>query len=253
MTEITSRKNGEVLFALSLHEKRSRDAEGLFFTEGKKLYDEGILSGNIPEKVFVTNAFLSKYGEARGEKIFLVTPDVYSKITDEKAPEGIFAVFKKPKFESPQKAPIIILEDIQDPGNVGTILRTAVAFGVGEIVTVGSADVYSPKAVRSTMGAVFKIPVTAFSDIESAVCYARGKTDKVIAAALSKDSVLIDETDTSYAAVMIGNEGRGLSEKALSLADEKVIIPMINTESLNASVAASVFMYDSMMKRKKNG
>lgn len=251
MTEITSRKNAAVLAALALHDKRTRDAEELFFTEGRKLYLEGVSMGFVPEKVFVTGTFIERYPDVEARETFLVTDEVYRKITDEKAPEGIFAVFKKPVFEKKDKAPTVILEDIQDPGNVGTVLRTAVAFGIGEVITTGCADAFSPKTVRSTMGAVFKIPVTAFENIDEAVAYAREKSDKIIAATLSHDSITIENADTAFAAVMIGNEGRGLSERAVSLADERVIIPMSNTESLNASVAASIFMYDSMVKRKK--
>ncbi len=249
MTEITSRKNGEVLDALALHDKKTRDAEGLFFTEGRKLYLEGVSMGFIPERVFVTRSFFEKRPDVEAKEIFLVTDEVYRKITDEKAPEGIFAVFKKPVFEKKEKAPTVILEDIQDPGNVGTVLRGAVAFGIGEVITTGCADAYSPKTVRSTMGAIFKIPVTSFENIDEAVVYAREKSDKIIAATLSNDSITIGSADTAFSAVMIGNEGRGLSERAIALADEKVIIPMYNTESLNASVAASIFMYDSMVKR----
>lgn len=250
MIKITSRKNALVLSALDLHDKKTRDREGLFFTEGRKLYLEGLLWGNTPKTVFITEAYYEKHPDITADETFLVTPDVYEKISDEKSPEGIFAVFKKPEIKALKKSSVILLEGIQDPGNLGTILRSAVAFGVSEVLTVGCADVFSPKTVRSTMGAVFKIPTRSFEDIDSAVEYARKVSDKIIATALHPDSIPLEEIDTSYAAIMIGSEGRGLGERAVSLADEKVIIPMENTESLNASVAASICMYHSMMKRK---
>lgn len=244
---ITSRKNSLIQWAHSLHDKKARDEQGVFFTEGKKLYDEGILSGRIPEKAFV----LKEYADIQAGEVWEVTSEVYEKITDEKAPEGIFAVWRKPEFEkNREKSSVILLEELQDPGNMGTILRTAVAFGVREVVTVNSADPFSPKAVRSSMGAVFKIPVLSFDSIDKAVEYSRKITNSVIAATLHTDSLDISAADTSYSTVMIGNEGRGLSNRAISLADSKVIIPMENTESLNASIAAAVFMYDSMLKRK---
>lgn len=253
MIKITSRKNNVILWALSLHEKKSRDSENLFFTEGRKLYLEGVEWGYIPKAVFVTEDYLERYPDTKGNEVYLVTSEVYAKITDEKAPEGIFTVFEKPlikKEKENKKSAVLLLEGIQDPGNVGTIFRSAVAFGISEILTVGCADPFSPKAVRSTMGAIFKIPVLSFEDIDSCVEYARGVSDKIVATALHSDSIPIENTDTSYATLMIGNEGRGLSARAVALADEKVIIPMENTESLNASVAASIVAYHSMTKRK---
>lgn len=244
---ITSRKNPLIQWALSLHDKKVRDSEKLFFTEGKKLYDEGIGSGFLPEKVFV----LENHHNIEGKEIYEVTREVYDKISDEKAPEGIFAVWKKPEFKEKKKSSIVLLEELQDPGNMGTVMRTAVAFGVSEIVSVRGADPFSPKSVRSTMGAIFKIGVVPFDDIEEAVEYAKAKTTNVIATTLHPDSISVYEADSAYATIMIGNEGRGLSDRAIALADSKVIIPIENTESLNASVAASIFMYDSMTKRNK--
>lgn len=252
INEITSRKNSIILWAHSLHDKKVRDIEGLFFTEGKKLYLEGIQRGFTPTKVFVTKSFLDSFSELSGNDIYLVSDDVYKKITDEKAPEGIFAVFEKPEFkEKSERSALLLLEGIQDPGNMGTLLRTAVAFGMGEVLTVECADAFSAKTVRSAMGAIFKIAVKNFDTIDEAVLYARKKSDTVIAATLHSDSVDIREVDTSYATVMIGNEGKGLTKRAVELADKKVIIPIVDTESLNAGVAGAVFMYDSMVKRKK--
>lgn len=252
INEITSRKNSSILWALSLHDKKARDNEGVFFTEGKKLYLEGIERGLLPEKVFVTKEALDLLKDVSGKEIFLVTNEVYNKITDEKSPEGIFAVFKKPVFElKKEKSALLLLEGIQDPGNLGTLLRTAVAFGMGEVILVNCADVFSPKTVRSAMGAVFKISTKNFSSIDQAVFYAREKSDSIIATALHTESLDIRDVDTSYSTVMIGSEGRGLSDRAIELADKKVIIPITDTESLNAGVAGAIFMYDSMVKRKK--
>ena len=250
MIKITSRKNALVAFALALHDKKVRDREKLFFTEGKKLYLEGLEWMGKPKIVFVTEGYYEKNPDITADEIYLVTHDVYEKISDEKSPEGIFAIFSKPEVKALKKSSVILLEGIQDPGNLGTILRSATAFGVSEVLTVGCADVFSPKTVRSTMGAVFKISTRSFENVDSAVEYARGVSDKIVATALHPDSMPLEETDTSFATIMIGSEGRGLSERAVSLADEKVIIPMENTESLNASVAAAICMYHSMIKRK---
>lgn len=251
MTEITSRKNKTVLDALALHDKKARDSQGLFFTEGVKLFREALDNGVKPERVFVTDKCLDLPELGRIDcEIIKVTDEVYGRITDESAPEGVFAIFRKTEARG-GKAPVLLLEGIQDPGNVGTLIRCAAAFGVGEVITVGCADIYNPKTVRSTMGAVFKVACRQFADVDSAVEYARAIVDTVVAAALQPDSVSIEDVDTSRAAIMIGSEGRGLSERAIELADKKMIIPMENMESLNASVAGAICMYDAMMKRNK--
>lgn len=254
MKEITSRKNTTVLHALSLHQKKSRDSEGLFFTEGNKLFSEAVSVGRMPVRIFVTDAFLSAHPDVTllDAEVIRVTDEVYSKITDESAPEGIFAIFEKGEVKGKdEKSSILLLEGVQDPGNMGTLIRCASAFGAGEVLTVSSADLYNPKTVRSTMGAIFKIPCKAFDTVDGAVEYAREKTDTVLATALHSDSIALGEADTAFATIMIGSEGRGLSERAIELADKTVIIPIENIESLNASVAGAICMYDSMMKRKK--
>lgn len=254
MTEITSRKNKAVLDVVDLHSKRGRDAQGLFFTEGSKLFEEAISAGRVPVRVFVTAGFLASHGDIAdiGSEVIIVTDEVYDKMTDEGAPEGILAVFEKREPDAvSEDSCILLLEGIQDPGNLGTLLRCAVAFGVSRVLTVGCADTYSPKTVRSTMGAVFKMPCRAFDTIDSAVSFARERCDTVIATALHSDSVSLEEADTSHAVIMIGSEGRGLSERAIELSDTRVIIPIENIESLNASVAGAICMYDSMQKRKK--
>ena len=251
MTEITSRKNKAVLDVVDLHSKKGRDEQGLFFTEGAKLFEEATSAGRVPIRVFVTQRFLDSHGDI-GSEVIRVTDEVYDKMTDEGAPEGILAVFEKqvPSVVAKDSC-ILLLEGIQDPGNLGTLLRCAVAFGVSEVLTVGCADLYGPKTVRSTMGAIFKIPCRAFDTIDSAVSYAREHCDTVIATALHADSVSLEEVDTSRAVIMIGSEGRGLSERAIELSDKRVIIPIENIESLNASVAGAICMYDSMQKRKR--
>ena len=254
MTEITSRKNKAVLDVVSLHSKKCRDEAGLFFTEGAKLLEEASSAGRMPVRVFVTESFLTSHKSIAelDTEVIKVTEEVYDKMTDENSPEGVLAVFEKRIPDSSAKdSCILLLESIQDPGNLGTLLRCAVAFGVREVLTVGCADLYGPKTVRSTMGAVFKMPCRAFDDIDTAVSYAREHCSTVIATALHADSVSIEEADTSRAVIMIGSEGRGLSERAIELSDKKVIIPIENIESLNASVAGAICMYDSMQKRKK--
>ena len=253
MIEITSRKNPLVLEVVSLHDKKARDEKGLFFTEGEKIFTEAVSADFLPERVFVTKDFLMSHPSLLDgmSDLYLVTDEVYSKMTDERSPEGLLSVFKKREIADVKRtSSVILLEGIQDPGNLGTLMRSAIAFGVRCILTVSCADPYSPKTVRSTMGAIFKIPVYSFTDIDDAVSFAREMTPTVIAATLSSDSISLYSADTASACIMIGSEGRGLSPRAIELSDTKVIIPIENIESLNASVAGAIMMYDSMMKRR---
>lgn len=250
MIEITSRKNKIVLDTLALHSKRGRDESGLFFTEGRKILAEAQAEGRVPLRVFVTEEYLASHTTSLPDcETVKVTREVYDKITDENAPEGVLAVFEKKEISPEKDSCILLLEGIQDPGNLGTMLRCATAFGVREVLTVGCADLYSPKTVRATMGAIFKMPCRSFGSIDDAVTYGRGACDTVVATALHADSVTLDRADTSRAVIMIGSEGRGLSDRAIKLSDKRVIIPIEGIESLNASVAGAICMYDAMMKR----
>ena len=133
---------------------------------------------------------------------------------------------------------------MQDTGNVGTVIRTAMAFGIDAVICVDCADVYNPKTMRAAMGALFGMTTVICRDITQAVGFARRSCPKVYAAALSKNSISIDDADfSSPCAVIIGNEGNGLTDEAMALCDNNVIIPISETsESLNAGVAAAIFM-----------
>lgn len=143
----------------------------------------------------------------------------------------------------------MVLEGLQDPGNLGTIIRTADAFALdGIILCEGCVDPTSPKVVRATMGAAFRMPIAA-APLEQTVAFLREQNMPLYAAALSESSVPLTHVDLTRAAVMIGNEGRGITKKAAALCTQQIIIPMDGrAESLNASVAASIIMYE--MSRK---
>lgn len=255
--KITSRKNEAVMTAASLKKNKGRNEENAFFTEGLKLFEEAVGAGFVPRAVFVTEEFLRSRGGEKfkrlntSQKNYEITRQVYEKISDEDAFEGIFAVFDKFEIAPSKNSISLILENIQDPGNLGTILRSAAALGAREVVGVGCADVFSPKTVRSTMGAIFRMPYKNFDNIENAVEYISKTHGKIYAATLTPCAVDVMSVDTSHAAVMIGNEGHGLSDKAISLSQKQIIIPIEAVESLNASAAATVILYDSFLKRGK--
>ncbi len=262
MTEymkITSRKNETVIRTAALLKRGERNERRAFITEGMKLFLEAHSAGFCPSEVFVREDFLKTpdgkrfVSLNRCEKTYTVTREVYDKMTDESSPEGLLCVFEQFALTPFKNSVILLLEDIRDPGNLGTILRSAAAFGAREVVGTGCSDGFSPKTVRATMGALFRLPYTSFDTLEEAVSYVKGTTDKLYAACLSERACDIAEVDTSTACVMIGNEGHGLSAEAVKHCEREVIIPIEAVESLNASTAASIILYDAFRKRNANG
>ncbi len=251
MTEkirITSRKNDTVKRVASLSTSKGREETGCFFTEGIKLYREAVSAGFVPTEAFVADSFSSP-DEIKAETLYSVTDEVYEKMSGQSAPEGLLCVFKKFTLTPERDSCVLLLEEMQDPGNLGTVLRSAAAFGCRQVIGVSSSDVWSPKTVRATMGAIFRMPYVSFDSIDTALESVSGM--KIYAAALTSDAQDVADFDTSRACIMIGNEGHGLSEKALEKSHARIIIPISNVESLNASTAASVILYDAMRKRGK--
>lgn len=265
MENITSRKNALVAEISKLKMKKYRDMSSRFVVEGEKLFVEAVNAGLVPLYVFVCEDTerkieipIDKFNTVR------VTRQVYEKLTTEKSPQGILGVFEysdniircddeQSETENFNKINevfkfatngYIIIENVQDTGNVGTIIRTALAFGIDAVLCVGGADVYNPKTMRAAMGALFGMKTVICRDIDQAVSFVRKSTGRVYAAALSKNSICIDEAEFSEpCAVVIGNEGNGLTDRALSLCDSTVIIPISEkSESLNAGIAAAIFM-----------
>ena len=181
----------------------------------------------------------------------VVTEDQMKKLTDTVTPQGILCVVRQPSYTMEDiinhsgHRLIMILEDIQDPGNLGTIFRTAEGAGAsGIIMTKGCADLFNPKVVRSTMGSIYRVPFFVTDDIEQTISLVKNAQIEVFAAHL-KGEHFYDEIEYKDAAFLIGNEGRGLKDSTASLADTYIKIPMSGElESLNASMAAGILMYE---------
>ncbi len=181
----------------------------------------------------------------------VVTEDQMKKLTDTVTPQGILCVVRQPSYtmediiNHPGHRLLMILEDIQDPGNLGTIFRTAEGAGAsGIIMTKGCADLFNPKVVRSTMGSIYRVPFFVTDDIEQTISLVKNAQIEVFAAHL-KGEHFYDEIEYKDAAFLIGNEGRGLKDSTASLADTYIKIPMSGElESLNASMAAGILMYE---------
>lgn len=252
MPTITSRNNGLIIDVSKLKEKKNRDKTGLFLLDGKKLLFEAVKAGINIKYVFSTEKNLPYANEVLaacpGVELFTVSEAVFDKLTDEKSPEGICAAAEKPAFSHEIKPGgfALICDRLSDPGNAGSVLRSARAFGAGTAVfSSDCADIYSPKVLRGAMGAAFAHNIITGADTLQTVNGLKEKGFKVYAAALHTNAVPLKEADLSGScAVVIGNEGQGLSGNIISACDSALFIEMEpECESLNAATAASVIMY----------
>lgn len=261
ITEITSRKNDRITWASKLHDKKHRDRENLFICEGAKLIEEASASGLSVKCLFFTKKAKETYSslieKANAEQGYLVTDEVFEKLTSEDAPQGIIAVIEKPysepfSAESIKEGGFIILEDIQNPLNLGAIFRCAYSLGGVKIVlSKGCADVFGTKTLRSAMGSIFKSHFFICPDICVFIETLKNSGGRVYCTHLHSDSKTLgsfefEESDS----IVIGNEGHGVSERTLSYCDGSVIIPMTRgAESLNAATASGIVIWE--MNKKK--
>lgn len=254
--EITSRKNDKIIWASKLSDKKNRDKEGLFFTEGSKLLEEAVLSGLKTEKLFFTRKALELYEgiitSALADENYLVTDEVYERLTDETSPQGIFAVIRKPdKPEFSQKeladGGFIILEDIQNPLNLGAILRCSFSLGGTKLILNKScADIYSPKTLRSAMGSAFKAQFAVYDNIPEFLTLQKEMGNRVFCTHLHSESMLLGSFEFKQGdSIVIGNEGHGVSDCVVKACTGSVIIPMTaGAESLNAATASSILIWE---------
>lgn len=263
---ITSTSNSQIKYLSKLMLKsKARKEDGVFVVEGmkmfletpdnliKNIYISQFLYDELQENVQKKLALAEKYGA----DIEIVSDSVFKSVSDTVTPQGIMCIVRQPQYsleelvckENPM---FIVLEDLQDPGNLGTIMRTAEGAGVTAVVmNKGTVDLFNPKVIRSTMGAIFRVPFVCVEDLEEVISLLKINNIKTYAAHL-QDSV--DYVNPSYiegTAFLIGNEGNGLTEKISQKADKYVKIPMEGkVESLNASIAAALLMYEAYRQRR---
>ncbi len=255
---IESRSNALIVRLGKLSDKKYRDAERLFLAEGKKLTEEAITSGADIAYVLVAsskvNAFLPML-KALGtpEKIvYSVSDAAFGKVSTEQNPEGIIAVVRYMEGRDDPQAiasgeRVILFESLRDPGNVGAVLRSAAALGIDRVVfSSDSADLYNPKTVRASMGALFRQKVTVVPHLAPVIASLRADGRRVLAAMLDEDALVLGrEPLAGTDCVVIGNEGHGISAETAEACSGKLFIPMKpGAESLNASVAASLIMWE---------
>ena len=265
MDIITSRNSRSVIEAIKLKQKKYRDDCSLFFFEGRKLLADAARAGVVFKKIFYTEknaAFIQSF-DIKCEKT-PVSESVYEKLSDESSPSGVFCIAlhldniknsgKIIKEENPVRRSAFTAVSVRDPGNLGTLIRTANAFGVGTLILSSDcADVYNPKTVRSSMGALFRQDILIWErDICALPAFLSSNGFRTYAAALHKDSVSLDRMETiSDVCFAVGNEGHGLSDSFIEKCDGTVFIPMEeDSESLNVSGAAAVLMWESYKSRR---
>lgn len=258
---ISSPANKKVKEIQALNKKASlRRESGLFVVEGLRMFME--IPDERIEALYVSEHFLESCSPAAKEKAErhpyeVVADAVFPSMSDTKTPQGVLAVIKQEQHSieeiiSRPDAAILVLETIQDPGNLGTMLRAGEGAGLtGIIADAGTADLYNPKVIRSTMGSVFRVPFTVTEDLHGTILEMKKKGIRMAAAHLKGENSYDKEDLTGPTAFMIGNEAKGLREETAALADVLVKIPMLGrVESLNAAVAASVLLYELARQRR---
>lgn len=222
-----------------------RKSEGLYLGDGMKLLKEAVAAAEKPSFVLWRGESQRLDGLCATQE-YVLTPELFDYVSPMKnSPGPLFAVQLKVGEEDFAITNAIILESVQDPGNVGTIIRTANAFNIDAVILTGAcADLYNPKTVRATMGAIFRQRVMQMDLVGLSSLLQRNGL-KLYGAALTESARDLREIELSDAAVAVGSEGSGLSEQLLSICDGQLIIPMQpDSESLNAAVAASVLMWE---------
>lgn len=236
---ITSRSNALIKLVRSLSDKTARDETGLFIVEGVKSVKETFASPFKVKTVIATEKGLSLLG---GSPIpaETVSDDVFKSISGEISPQGVLALVYKPEnADSFPKGFCVFLDEVKDPSNVGAIIRTAAAAGYDDVYLADCADAYNPKAVRASMGGIFKVTL----HVGTKEALLKQINVPLVVADMGGEN-LFTRKPSKKICLVIGNEGRGVSEKLKSLASETVSIPMQNgMESLNAAVSAGILMY----------
>lgn len=259
--KVISSKDNEIIKKIkSLKEKKYRDIENCYIIEGIKLVKEAIVENAKIKQIVVCEDCINDgeidtdtlYEIAKFDVVY-VTEKVFKTITDVKTPQGIIAVIEKNNINSKidySQDIIIALDGVQDPGNLGTILRTVDSANLKQIIlSKESADSYNPKVVRSTMGAIFRVNIIEEDSLKDMLQEAKKNNFKVMVTSLDTKNSIYD-VDYSKKVIVIGNEANGVSKEVQVIADEKVKIPMLGkTESLNASVAAGIIIYEYVRKK----
>lgn len=260
MQKIASKDNEFIKHIKKLKDKKYRDLNNEYMIEGIKLVKEAIQEKAEIKQIIIceecdNTEIIPKeltYEIAKYECIY-VTKQIFNSITEVKNPQGILAVVSKENTENGidySQDIIVALDDLQDPGNLGTILRTVDSIGLTQIlVSKGTADCFNPKVVRSTMGAIFRVKIIECEDLKNTLKEMKNHHFKIMVTSLQTNNSIYD-VDYNKKVIVVGNEANGVEKEIQDMADEKVKIPMLGkTESLNASVATGIVLYEYVRQR----
>jgi len=247
---ITSKDNEIIKNIKKLKEKKYRLDS--YIVEGIKMVKEAISENQEIELIAIREDFKIDF-DTKNTKIVTISNKIFNDISDVKTPQGILAVIKKNQnnqIETNQEY-ILALDSLQDPGNMGTIIRTADSANINQIIiNKTTVDPYSPKVIRSTMGAIYRTNIIEVEDLKATLKEMKLKGFQIITTDLKATQSIYDINYNNKTVVVIGNEANGVSQEILQTADKKVIIPMLGkTESLNASIAASIMIYEYVRQK----
>lgn len=256
---ITSSSNQQMKnIAMLMKKAKARKEQELFVVEGKKMYRE--VPPEWLEKVYVSESFLKEpeAGALLAETAYEVVADaVFKGISDTQTPQGILCLVRMPQYGLADllrgaDTHLLVLESIQDPGNLGTMLRTGEGAGItGIIMNQTTVDLFNPKTIRSTMGSIYRVPYFVTEDLPGTIEALKEKQVGVYAAHLQGKMQYDEPSYLGGTAFLIGNEGNGLSDETAELADTYIRIPMAGqVESLNAAVSAALLMYETNRQRR---
>lgn len=245
MEHITSLKNPKVAAWKALKDRKGRRESGCFLVEGRKMVEEALASAFDVETVLVQEGM--ELPDGLTMPVYELPAHVLAAVCDTKTPQGIAAVVRM-KEQSALGKHIVVLDGVQDPGNVGTIIRTADAAGLdGVLLSNQCADVFSPKVLRATMGSIFRMSLRTTDDLPGELTKLREKGYSILSSQLDGTPFYEREKVAEQFALVIGNEGNGVSEQVQQTATHRVRLPMRGgAESLNAAIAAAIMMYELM-------
>jgi TrmH family RNA methyltransferase len=261
---LSSTSNPQIKNLALLQKKaKARKEQGVFVIEGVKMFEEA-KALNILKKAYASESFYQEILKEeptyfQGFDYEVVSDSLFKEISDTKTPQGIMGIVQNPTYSlsSMLQAPnpcLLILEDIRDPGNLGTMIRTAEGAGItGIILNQSCVDLFNPKTIRSTMGSIFRVPFYQTENLSDLLKQVKKHGIPIYAAHLSGKDYDTEDTFKNKCAILIGNEANGLTDETASMADVLVRIPMAGkVESLNAAIAAAIFMYEAARQRRKN-
>ncbi len=260
---ITSTGNQKIKEIIQFQKKsKARNQAGIFLVEGLRMIQE--VPKERLEKLYVSEGFYKKYqkelqreGLTEGRMPEIVSDHVFAAMSDTKTPQGVLGVVRRAEYDlktllASESPFLMILDNLQDPGNLGTIFRTAEAAGVtGIVMSKDCVDIYNPKTIRSTMGAIYRMPFFIAENLPEMIEKIKQEKIGVYAAHLDGTNTYDQENYRQGCAFLIGNEGNGLRSEVAECADRWIRIPMAGqVESLNAAVAASVLMFEVSRQRR---